>query len=106
RIQRSDLDWSMALRQAGWLTYYCREVSVVHLGSRSIGRPDPELRRLMYADNYQFYRKHFGPLAWPLAVTAGVRSLAVRVRYPAAPRTHPEHGSGPTRPQVNFLLRA
>ncbi|HVP40166.1 MAG TPA: glycosyltransferase [Candidatus Saccharimonadales bacterium] len=90
RILRSDLDWSWAMARAGWTTYYCYEVSVVHLGSHTIKRPDRALRIRMYLDNYLYYRKHFGWRAWPMLVPLGVRAVVARLRFPArSPQSPP-----------------
>jgi hypothetical protein len=71
----------MTFHARGWLTVYCWEQTALHLGSRSIGRLDRDMRVRLYQDSYQFYRKHFGVLAWPLWLVLRAKILMAAIRF-------------------------
>ena len=57
-----DNDWCLRIRRCGWKIYYCPEVSITHLGGRSVSR-NPDARGAYYRSLEYFYTKHYGSMA-------------------------------------------
>ena len=85
-----DLDLCYRFRQAGWLTWYEPDVTVVHLKGAIVGRPrSPRLECAFHYGMYRFYRKFYAPerpRLVNLAVYAGIAGKTVLAlsRWPAA----------------------
>jgi N-acetylglucosaminyl-diphospho-decaprenol L-rhamnosyltransferase len=75
-----DVDWCRRMRQQGWNIYYHPEVSIMHLGGRSLIQ-NPQAGKLYYDSLTYFYSKHYGKMAnlW-LAVLLPLYRLATTRR--------------------------
>jgi GT2 family glycosyltransferase len=71
-----DLDLCYRLAQAGWITWYEPDATVVHLKGGSAGPlRSPRLNRAFHRGMYRFYRRHYAPersRLVNLAVYAGI----------------------------------
>jgi hypothetical protein len=75
-LYMEDLDLCYRFAQAGWITWYEPEVTVVHVKAGSSGPyRTPRVNYAFHYGMYRFYRKHYAPENNPLlnaAVYAGI----------------------------------
>ena len=71
-----DLDLCYRLAQAGWITWYEPDVTVIHIKAGTTGKDRSfRLNRAFHYGMYRFYRKHYAPdhnPAFNLVIYAGI----------------------------------
>ncbi|HNP61485.1 MAG TPA: glycosyltransferase family 2 protein [Nitrospirales bacterium] len=70
-----DVDLCLRAKQAGWEVWHVPEAVVEHQSGASFGGDLFKQKEIYYANQYYFFRKHFGrPIAWALWILQSVYS--------------------------------
>lgn len=96
-----DLDWALAIRQAGWRARYCPGVTVLHV-KRAASRRSRRAQIAFHEAMLYFYRKHYArttPFWLGALVEAGIRlNLAATIARESFIRRGPEPAPRRARP--------
>lgn len=60
KILYNDVDLCKRIRENAYKIYFLHNCSIIHHGSRSTGKADFKVRKIMYGDIYRYYRNNFG----------------------------------------------